>query len=187
MSTVYITFMVAMLMPPNQMLDEKKARTLDAVLVSPASAAHIVGGKAVAGLLYALLGCLISFVVNGPVLVHWGLASAAGVVGALFAVSLGLLLGSLLDTRQQLMLWSWVIFIPLLLPMLLYLMEGLVPDPLIRVFAWTPVAAMFRLIRASFAGPLVAADWAGPLIALAAYAVGMLSLTVWVVRRADRA
>lgn len=187
MSTVYITVMVAMLMPPNLMLEERNAKTLDALLVSPATAAQVTMGKAVAGLLYALLGCLISFALNGPVMVQWGLAAVAVVVGALFAVSLGLLLATLLESRQQLMLWGWVILVPLLLPMMLFLMEDLVPRTLFHIFAWTPITVLFRLLRASFAGAVAVSDWAAPLLLLAAYAAGMLGLVVCAVRRTDRA
>ncbi|MCU0522036.1 MAG: ABC transporter permease [Anaerolineae bacterium] len=187
MSTVYITVMIAMLMPPNLMLEERNAKTLDALLVSPATAAQVTMGKAVAGLLYALLGCLISFALNGPVMVQWGLAVVACVVGALFAVSLGLLLATLLESRQQLMLWGWVILVPLLLPMMLFLMEDLVPRTLFHISAWTPITVLFRLLRASFAGAVAVSDWAAPLLLLAAYAAGMLGLVVCAVRRTDRA
>ena len=186
-STVYVLLLLALMLPPNLMLDKKKAGTLNAVLVSPASAAQVVEGKAIAGLFYATLGGLISFIVNGSVMVHWDVAIATAVTGALFAVSLGLLLGTLLESRQQLMLWGWVLTAPLLLSMMLYLLEELIPTALVSVLSWTPITVMFRLIRTSFAGAIVATDWLGPLLVLAAYAAGALGLVIWAVRRMDRA
>jgi ABC-type polysaccharide/polyol phosphate export permease len=118
--------------------------------------------------------------------VHWPLALAAGLTGSLFAVGLGLLLGSLLESRQQLMLWAWVVLVPLLLPMLLYLMEELIPSDLATIFSWMPITVMFKLIRTSFAGAITPADWALQLVVLGGYALTVLTGVAWIVRRQDR-
>ncbi|MGC9350101.1 MAG: ABC transporter permease [Anaerolineae bacterium] len=186
MATSYAILMVAMLIPPYLILEEKKNRTLDALLVSPATPRQVVAGKAIAGLLYAGLGCAIACAVNGSALVHWPLAIAAGLVGGLFAVGLGLLLGSLLESRQQLMLWAWIVLLPMILPMMLYLMEELIPRFLFRIFTWMPVTVMFSLIRTSFAGDIGLADWAPRLIVLFGYALAILVAVAWVIRRQDR-
>jgi ABC-2 type transport system permease protein len=186
MSTVYITVMMGMLLPPHLMLEEKKDRTLDALLVSPATAGDVVVGKALACILYTVAGCAVAFGANSAVMVHWGLAAAGSLAGALFGIALGLLLGSLLESRQQLMLWGNIIVLPLMLSMIVYLIEELVPAGVQAVVGWLPVSLMFRVIRTSFAGRIAPSDWAPQLLALTLYALALLGAVVWAVRRTDR-
>jgi hypothetical protein len=52
---LFATFFVAITLVPALMMEEKRTKTLDALLVSPASAGQVVMGKALAGLFYVLL------------------------------------------------------------------------------------------------------------------------------------
>jgi hypothetical protein len=114
------------------------------------------------------------------------LAIIAGLLGALFAVSMGLLLGILVDTRQQLVLWAWVGLVPLFLPMMLSFMDDLLPESLIHVVKWVPSSALMRVIRSSmvYAPPV---DYYLPqLIVILISAFLVMMLNIWLIRRSDR-
>jgi ABC-2 type transport system permease protein len=182
----FVILMVGMIAIPHMMLEEKQNKTLDAVLVSPADSLDIVVAKALTGLIYAMIVCGIGLFLFRLVIVNWGLAIGAGIFGALFAVSLGLLLGILVDTRQQLVLWAWVGLIPLFLPMMLSFMDDLLPAWLIQIVKWVPSSALMRAIRSSMVGAPPAEYYLPQLVVVLISAGLVLALDVWLVRRSDR-
>ncbi|HDQ74038.1 MAG TPA: ABC transporter permease [Chloroflexi bacterium] len=186
MGMVFAILMVGMMLPTHLMIEERQAKTLDVLLVSPASAAHVVAGKTLTGVSYALLSASVGFVVNHAMIHRWGLAALAALSCALFSVMLGLLLGSTMRTRQQLSLWAWVLLVPLFFPMFLSLLDDLLPGWLITLFHWIPTVALFNVFRASFAGEVVLRDWAPRLALALGYTGLLLALLVWIVRRSDR-
>lgn len=72
-------------------LNTKGTYTLDALLVSPARLWQVVAGKALAGLFYCLAAAVVVFAFNTRIVVHWEIAALAAVLGAAFAVAVGLL------------------------------------------------------------------------------------------------
>jgi ABC-type Na+ efflux pump permease subunit len=168
------------------MLEERKARTLDALLVSPATPAHIALGKAACGLFYVLVGAAVTFAASYAVVTHWELALMTTIAAGIFSVSLGLLLGTLLESRQQMQLWTWVVLAPLLISVVFVLMEELMPPVLVSVFRWVPTNLVLNLARAAFAGTITAADWAWQLLALLAAGAATMIAVVWAIRRSDR-
>ncbi len=183
---LFITVMIGISVVPHLMVEEKQTKTLDALLVSPASTWHLVAGKAIAGLFYGLLGSAVVLLVFRYLIVQWPLAILTAVLATLLMVALGLLLGSIVQARAQLQLVAWFVVIPLLIPVILVALEGLVPTGAIAVMNWFPtvlVAQMFRLAltpNASFAhyGAALAVTLAATLL--------LLALVVWALRRQDR-
>jgi ABC-type transport system involved in multi-copper enzyme maturation permease subunit len=185
-AAVFLVTMIGLSLISHLILEEKQSRTLDALLVSPASESHVVTGKALTGLFYCLAGGILALVVNANLVMHWWLAILSLVCFALFAVSLGLMLGTVIENRGQLTLWAWVVIIPMFLPVMIVLAKGLFPDSVFQVARWVPSAAFFNVWRYAFAqtipiGPpllwsLYILIWAG---------LGLL-LVVWLVRRRDR-
>jgi len=146
---LFAIFWMAFMVVPHLMLEEKNTRTLDALLVSPASTGQVVAGKALAGLFFVGLTGGLSFALNWAYIVDWGLALLAFSATTGFAIGTGLALGILLPSSQQLNLWGWVLNIFLLVPALVAL------DPLltggIRVaLAWLPTTALVKLFQFSF-------------------------------------
>ncbi len=185
-SVIFTLVMVGILLVPHLMLDEKQAKTIDALLVSPASSSHIATGKALTGLFYGLAATAVALAFNAALVTHWALAILAAVCGALFVVSLGLLLGSLIESRQQLTLWAWVLVLPLLLPVFLSIMDDLLPASAIAVLRWTPTVALGRVLRVSFAERAPLADFGPELALVTGCAVVALAAVAWLVRRLDR-
>jgi ABC-2 type transport system permease protein len=186
LAALILLAMVGVSLVPHLMMGEKQARTLDVLLASPASEVHVVVAKALTGLVYCLVGGAIALAVNYSIVMHWWLAILGVVCFSLFSIGLGLALGTKIETRAQLSLWSWVIFMPMFIPAIAVLLEGLVPDGVIQVVRFTPTVAFSTVWRYAFARSMSPAE---PL-ALSAYvllwAVGALGVAVWLMRRRDR-
>lgn len=187
LSLTVVILTVCVFLVPHLILEEKETRTLDALLISPASISQVVSGKAIAGLVYGLAASGVLFAFNRALIVHWGLALLAALCGALFAVALGLLLGSLFDNPQNLNIWTGLVFIVILMPtFLLMTSTSSLPGLLQSVLPWIPSAALAQIFRVSFAGR-IAWDIVLPnLASVLGGAMLLLAGVVWLVRRSDR-
>jgi ABC-type Na+ efflux pump permease subunit len=183
---VLAVLVVGMMVPTHLMIEEKLNKTLEVLMVSPATAWHVVLGKAATGLAYALALAAVAVALNAAVVVHGWLAALAILAGALFSVALGLLLGSALESRQQVMLWGSLIIAPGMIPILLTLISGLAPEGVVQALRWLPTVALFDALRASFARGATVADWGRPLAIVLSCALGLLAATAAVIRRSDR-
>lgn len=166
-------------------LEEKQTKTLDALLVSPASIRQVVMGKALAGLFYCLMGAAAVFALNSGLVLHWGLAIVTVVLGALFTVAIGLLLGSIFENKQQLTLWGFLIFNILLIPAFLSIMTDILPANVVAFLSWVPTVALSLLIRTSFTGSVSLAPVLRDLGLLLASALVVYAVVVWRLRRTD--
>ena len=170
----------------NLILEEKHTKTLDALLISPASGGQLVIAKALAGLFYCLVAAALILAFNAALVVHWGVVVLGVICASMFTVALGLLLGSIFEVKQQLTLWGFILFQPLLLPVFFSMMDDLVPQSVIAVMRWIPTVALGRVFRVAL---LDRAPWAqfGPqLLYVAGWAVLVLAVVAWIVRRSDR-
>lgn len=168
---------------PHLMIEEKTTRTLDAILVSPAGLGQVAIAKALTGLFCCSLVAAIALILNKSLVTHWWLAILASLVGSLFAVSLGLLLGGAFENKQQLSLWGFLIFIPLFIPMFLSVMTDLVPETWLRFMDWVPTVAFSRLVRVSFSLQAPPQLFLPELALVLAYTGLFLALAAWVLRR----
>ena len=171
---------------PHLMFEEKQTRTLDALLVSPASSGQVVLGKALAGLFYSLIITLVVLALHANLITHWGPALAAVIAGSLFTVAIGLLLGMLFETGQQFTLWAFVILNVLLVPVFLYGERGLLPEAVNAVVAWIPTAALANVFWVSFSARAPAAAFVPELVLVISCTGLVLAVVAWLVRRADR-
>ena len=186
MGFAFVTIMVGMMVIPHMMIEEKQAKTLDALMISPAKSGHIVLGKAFAGLVYAILLLIIALIFNWDIIQQGWLFLLGGLMGTLFAVSLGILLGIIIDNRQQLTLWSWVALIPLFIPMMASLMDDLFPEKVFQIIKLVPSSAMLRVFRTSMSGSTPLEYFAPQLANLAVFSGIFLIIAAWLVRRQDR-
>ncbi len=185
-SLVFVVTMVGLLLIPHLILEEKKTRTMEALMISPASSNNLVAGKAIAGLFYCLLGASIALVFYRWLYIHWWLTVLSTLLGALFIISIGLLLGSLIESREQLTMTAWIFILPLFLPVFLSLMSGLVPDAVIAVLRFVPTVVLLNLLRASSAAVFPVGTVLLQLAWVAAWTVGVMLFVGWLVRRQDR-
>jgi ABC-2 type transport system permease protein len=189
----FTILMIGVSLVPNLMLDEKQGRTMDALLVSPAGPVHVTLAKALAGLFYAAATIAVALALYNRLITHWWLTVCVMLCGALFAVALGLLLGSLTESRQQLTVLGWGVVIPLFVPMMLVMVRNLLPTWLYAILRWIPSVALFEALRISFSqqptlafGRPTDAQYGLPLALLLAWTGALLALVAWRVRQIDR-
>ena len=122
---------------------------MEALLVSPATPAQIAAGKALSGFFFCFLGFGLICLSNLDLVLQWGLVLLAGFAAALFTVVLGLLLGTLMENRQQMVIANVLIF-PMLIAIFISVETAVFPAWLTTVTRWMPLTAAFDLLRASF-------------------------------------
>lgn len=183
---VIVITMIGISFTVNLMFEEKQTKAIDALLVSPASSEQVVMAKFLTGLLYCLIGSAFVLALNHSIISHWWLVILGIIIGSFFTVGLGILLGSIFEVRQQLMLWGFLIFIPLLLPLFLSIMSNILPKTLIDVFTWLPTVALDKVFRISFSSHAPLTQFGPQLLLVACYAGLLFVLVVWVLRRSDR-
>jgi ABC-type Na+ efflux pump permease subunit len=182
---IYFIFSVALLVIPYLMLEERRTKTLDALLTSPASSGQVVLGKALAGFFYVLIVGGLALALNWAFIVHWGLVLIAFMGYALFAVGLALVLGSWIESPQQLAIGTLVL-LPLLVVPPLFFMEPAVKAGIRAILRWFPSAALASLFRFSCSAGLTAAQvWPNVAVAVASIAA-VFGLVIWKVRQSDR-
>lgn len=186
MAIVYVMVMVGLLVIPHIMLEEKKNRTLDVLLVSPASAGQVVLAKALVGLTFCLLATGAVLALNAQIIVNWWIAILAVLLGSMFIVCISLMLGTKIEDRGQLSLWGWVLLVPLLVLMFVSVMSDLLPAFLVPILKLIPTATVLHLLLASFAYPVDYLTIAWQLGWLLFWAGLSFMGVVWMVRRSDR-
>jgi ABC-2 type transport system permease protein len=187
MYVVLVIIMVCGAVVPYLMIEEKESHTLDAMLVSPASYSEVVIGKALAGSFFGLVATAVVLAFNQALVVHWGLAFVATICGTLFAVAVGLLLGTMFDNPQQMGLWMSLILLVLLVPVFLSMtMSYDWPEVLRFLFPRVPTSALAAVIRFSLAGSVPFDRVISNLAIVVGSGLVLLAVVVWLVRRMDR-
>jgi len=183
---IIVITLIGFSIAPNLMIEEKQTKTIDVLLVSPASISQVVIGKALIGLFYCLTTAGVALAFYTTLVTHWWLAILAVICGSLFAVAMGLLLGSTLKVKQQLTFWTWVLFIPIVIPAFLSIMEDLFPAGFIRAIGWMPTVALAKVFRLSFSENAALAQFGPELALVLGCTVIILAVVALVVRRSDR-
>jgi ABC-2 type transport system permease protein len=101
---------------PLLIVEEKEKRTLDFLLSSPASLKEIIAGKAITGVVYTLLIAGLLLGINRQAIHNWLLTSLTVLVGLVFVVGVGLVIGSLLKNTMQVNTWASLVLIVLMAP-----------------------------------------------------------------------
>ncbi|HSR47445.1 MAG TPA: ABC transporter permease, partial [Anaerolineales bacterium] len=187
LALILVVVMVGVNMVPHLMLEEKQARTLDVLLVSPANETQVVLAKALTGLFYSSAGLAVALVLNRDLIVHWGVMVPILATLSLLMVSIGVWLGTKIDSRPQLMLWAWVFIVPAFLPVLLMLLRPLFPDVVAQILQVIPTATGLVALNQAYVQDV---NWVLPLAASAwilVWAGAAIAATVWLMRRRGRA
>jgi ABC-type Na+ efflux pump permease subunit len=182
---VYFVFFTALVLIPFLMLEEKQSKTLDALLISPASSGQVVLGKALAGLFYILIIGGLAVALYSFFIVDWGLALVACLGYALFAIALGLAVGSFIKSSKQLGLWMVVLILVLVIPPLFY-MEPNLKAGIRMVLTWFPSSTLASLFRFSCSTGVTLQQLLPNLAVSAVSIAAVFGLVIWKVRRSDR-
>ena len=185
MVLVIVMTTMGIFLVPYLIFEEKQQHTMDALLVSPATAGQITAGKALAGLFYCLLAMLVAVAFNYTVVVRWDILLLTAICGSLVAIAMGLLMGSLFESAQQMSLWAGLPLVFLFAPVLLT-GDARLPAALRAILPWLPTAVMAQNLALSFTN-LATWDTVLPNLAtLVAWSLPFFLTVAWIVRRADR-
>jgi len=186
MFAVTIILTIGIILVPSLMIEEKQNRTLDALLVSPASIGQVVAGKALAGTFYILVTTLIVYLIYWSGIYHWGV-TALFVIGAiLFAVSVGLLFGVLFDRQAEMTGWLSLMLVFVSGTIFVQLIGLDLPTFLEQLLPWLPPVALAQIFWASFSSRI---DYQGVLASFGVVVIvsGVLfGFTIWRIKQLDR-
>jgi ABC-2 type transport system permease protein len=157
--------MVGIYMVPTLLVEEKERKTLDAVLVAPVTYVDLIAGKALVGIVYAVLSAGLVFVLNPDVQVDNVAALAVlGVLSALFATLIGLWFGGMISNTQSLNTWSSFPLLAFLLPALV---GGLPNNPLWGILQFFPPTHTLEGISRAMTGESPDRIWVNALVLIA--------------------
>ncbi|MBE9475461.1 MAG: ABC transporter permease [Chloroflexi bacterium] len=181
----FAVFWMALIVVPFLIIEERKAKTMDALLVSPASPGQIVFGKAIAGLIFIIAIAGLSLALNGIYVTLWGWALLGFLLTALFAIGIALLMGSLIRSGLQISLWMLPVALVLVVPAF-FADEPNLNAGLKSVLSWLPSTALVKVLYFSVSnGPPPGQLVFNLVIALVSIAL-VYALVIWLVRRSDR-
>ncbi len=166
--------------------DEKEAKTMDALLVSPASVAQIVAGKVIAGAFYCAVAAAAALALGWPAVVHWDVMLATSATIALLAVSFGLLAGIVFDNAQQMGLWLVVPLLVLVAGVVAKEIARRMPPVVAVVVSLLPTAAGTEAMELAVVGEATLLDALPRLGIVLAWAVLALAGVVARLRRMGR-
>jgi len=173
---------------PHLMFEEKQTRTIDSLMVSPATQVEILISKVLTGGTISILAGVLAFAVNAVLVTQWWMAILACLSGALFFVSVGLLVGIVLENRQQLALWGFLLMFAMIVPgLLVTTLETFLKAEILTILRLTPSLAFINLVRAAFTNPVPIRLVGMNLALLLGWAAVLYLVILFVLRRKDRA
>lgn len=186
LNAVVMILMMGMFLVPNLLLEEKQTRTIQALLVSPASIGQVVAGKALAGGFYILVTAALVFGISWADVAHWGGAILFVIAGGLFSVAVGLVLGSFND-RQQDMVGPMAVLMLVLVGALVAKLLGVQLPALVEgILSWVPSVALAEVCRAAFLESVPITLVLANLGMVLAVSLLLYGVVIWKVRRSDR-
>jgi len=186
-SMTLMLVLIGMGLTPQLLIEERRAHTLDALLVSPASSGQVVLGKAIAGMVYCLTCAAVVLAFNAVLIVQWPLAILAACCGALLSIALGLWFGVIIEVMQSLRMWVTAVILPLfVLPVVASFMAMDLPKSVNAAVRWFPSVALSRLFVLSMSNRAPLAEYGPDLALTLGPAAIILAAVAWRVRRSDR-
>ena len=167
---------------PLLLVEEKEKRTLDFLLASPANMKEIIAGKAVTGSVYTLLIAGLLLFINRQFINSWLLTLLTTVLGLLFVVAVGLLLGSFLNNTMQVNTWASFVLIVLLAPS--FPSIGL-PSYVDAAWRLVPTYYLTEALKLSMAGTTSSQFWIYSAVVLGSTIV-VFGAAVWALKRQTR-
>lgn len=116
---MFTVVFVGMMVLPNTLTTEKEKKTLDAILVSPASEKDVIYGKSFFGLFLTILISLVIIIINKGFVGNFLSTAVFIILGSAVFTGLGLLIASYADNYSSASLLSTIFMAPLILLALL--------------------------------------------------------------------
>jgi ABC-2 type transport system permease protein len=183
---VTIILLMGVILVPTLMLEEKQTRTMDALLVSPASINQVVIGKAIAGFFYILVTATIVYIIYWTGVVNWGLTLLFVLGSGLFSVGLGLLLGLMFKNQQEMTGWLSLTIVVISGSIFVILIGLEMPAWLDTLIQWLPSVALAKIFWASFSTQAQIGQVLRNLGIVLITSGILYGFVIWQVRRLDR-
>ncbi len=177
--------MVGTFVVPTILVEEKEKGTLQAILTAPASEVDLVIGKALVGFIFSLMVALLLLALNQGFAGSPGVTLLVIILGSLFLVMVGLLMGALFSTITQVNTWSSLVMLALLVPA----MFNLPPQPPAAVMMFSrfiPTGYMSHALGLSLGKQTSLGAVGLDLLILAGATVMAGAVVVWSLRRRRR-
>jgi ABC-2 type transport system permease protein len=158
-NSVLLVLMMGIFLVPSLLIEEKETRTLQALLVSPASIGQVVIGKALAGAFYILVTAVMMFAISWVEVTHWSTVVLFVVGGGVFSVALGLVLGSIFEKQQDMVGWMTGLMLFLVGAPLVKMFGLALPAWVASILPWVPSVALAEICLASFPRPEYGQTW----------------------------
>lgn len=184
-NSVVMILMMGIYLVPSLLFEEKETRTMQALLVSPASIGQVVVGKALAGAFYILVTAVMVFAISWEDVVHWDMVVLFVIGGAVFSVAVGLVLGSLFEKQQDATGWMTALLLLLVGAMLVGILGMELPGVLAGILPLAPSVALAQVCRAAFSGTVSPTVVLANLGIVLAVSLPLYALVIWKVRRSD--
>jgi ABC-2 type transport system permease protein len=187
----FLTMLVVMLvvgisLVPSLIFEEKQTKTLDALLVSPATEAQLVAAKALVGLFYTLIVAVLLFGLNWNSVVHWELTVVFTMLCGLFAVSVGLVLGSVYQRQQDISGITTLLLVLFVGGIFVVLIQLSIPTMVGVVLDWLPSTQLFYLLQTIFYQRYTWGELLPGLLSVGGITILLYAVVVWKLRQSDR-
>lgn len=185
-NSVLMILMMGIFLVPSLLLEEKETKTMQALLVSPASIGQVVVGKALAGLFYILVTAVMIFTISWAEVVHWEMVILFVIGGGFFSVAVGLALGSFYEKQQDTVGWMTVLLLFLVGAILVSMLGVELPAFVENLLPWVPSVALAEVCRTAFSEIVPATRVWTNLGIVMSVSLLVYALVIWKVRRSDR-
>lgn len=159
MASLVITMTVVIIgvvLVPYLLVEEKENHTINVLLVSPAKYSHIIFGKTLAGLCYCSIAAFIAVLFDWRLFIHWDVLVVSLVLGALFAVAVGMLVGIIVENPGSTNIWGGISLLIILGPLFMQIFSNIqYPNWLDSLLDWYPSVALNRQIQMSMAEAII--------------------------------
>ncbi|MFZ0534576.1 MAG: ABC transporter permease [Anaerolineales bacterium] len=185
-NSVLMILMMGIFLVPSLLIEEKETKTMQALLVSPASISQVVVGKALAGLFYILVTAVMVFTISWAEVIHWDTVLLFVIGGGFFSVAVGLVLGSFCEKQQDMVGWMTALLLLQLGAIFAKMLGMELPTLVENILPWVPSVALAEICRVSFSEAVPTAQVLTNLGIVLAVSLMLYALVVWKVRRSDR-
>jgi ABC-type Na+ efflux pump permease subunit len=183
---VIVILLMGIQLVPTLLFEEKQTKTMDALLVSPASSGQVVVGKALAGLFYVMVAARVVFAINWSGVVHWEVVMIFVLAIGVFSVGVGLVLGSFYERQQDVLGLTMLLIVIFIGTIFIYMLDVDVPAVIQTLLPLVPSVALADIIRFVF---LEKIPWEEVLVkfgSVMAISALLYAVVIWKVRRSDR-
>jgi ABC-2 type transport system permease protein len=184
-NSVLMILMMGIFLVPSLLFEEKETKTMQALLVSPASIGQVVIGKALAGSFYILVTAVMIFTISWADVIHWDMVMLFVIAGGVFSVAVGLVLGSFYEKQQDMVGWMTAILL-LLVGAIIIKMLNVEPPALVKnILPWVPSVALAEICRAAFSETVPVTRVLTDMLIVLSVSLPLYALVIWKVRRSD--